>query len=84
MEFKLLSPASSDEAYPTIKRLNSSYNPLDTFALPRGDDKQYRQQYGDMYFLRLAMLKPAVEQLAAEAWGEMEVLSTLHVDIDLF
>ena len=26
-----------------------------------------------MYFLRLAKLKPAVEELAEEAWGDMEV-----------
>ena len=26
-----------------------------------------------MYFLRLVKLKPAVEELAEEAWGDMEV-----------
>ena len=26
-----------------------------------------------MYFLRLAKLKPAVEELAEDAWGDLEV-----------
>jgi len=41
--------------------------------LAKGDQKHYQQQYGDMYFLRLAKLKPAVEELAAEAWAGLEV-----------
>lgn len=33
-------------------------------------DKQrsYQQQYGDMYFLRLTKIKPAIDKVAAEAW----------------
>jgi DNA polymerase delta subunit 2 len=38
-----------------------------------GGDRHYQQQYGDMYFLRLAKLKPAVEQVAAEAWDGFSV-----------
>jgi DNA polymerase delta subunit 2 len=38
-----------------------------------GSDRHYQQQYGDMYFLRLAKLKPAVEQVAAEAWDGFSV-----------
>ncbi|MCJ1453376.1 hypothetical protein MMC28_003723 [Mycoblastus sanguinarius] len=68
----LLKPPS-DEEYPTIERLPSSYNPLHSFTLAKGDQKHYQQQYGDMYFLRLAMLKPAVEEIAAETWGDMEI-----------
>jgi len=29
-----------------------------------------------MYFLRLAMLKPAVEEIAEDTWGDFEVFST--------
>lgn len=31
------------------------------------------QQFGDMYFLRLAKLKPVVEAIAADAWEEFEI-----------
>lgn len=48
--------------------------PLRNFDLARGEDKHYQQQYGDMYFLRLAKLKPAVEQIASEAWEGYQVL----------
>lgn len=33
-----------------------------------GDNRQYKQQFGDLYFLRLAKLKPAVVKVAVEAW----------------
>jgi len=29
-----------------------------------------------MYFLRLAKLKPAVEEIATDTWGEFEVFGT--------
>ena len=64
---------TSEEEYPVIERIPSLYNPLHSFDLAKGDQKHYQQQYGDMYFLRLAKLKPAVEELAEEAWGDMEV-----------
>ena len=59
--------------YPIIERQPSYYNPLQTFYLAKGDQKHYQQQYGDMYFLRLAKLKPVVEEIAAEAWGDLTV-----------
>lgn len=68
-ENALLQPPS-DEEYPTIERHPSIYHPLQTFVLSKGDQKHYQQQYGDMYFLRLAKLKPAVEEIAAEAWSK--------------
>lgn len=81
---KLLRPSFSsllilprDEAYPSIERHPSRYNPLHSFELAKGDQKHYQQQYGDMYFLRLAMLKPAVEEIAAEAWDGNEVHSAM-------
>ena len=48
--------------------------PHRTFDLAKGEDKGYKQQYGDMYFLRLAKLKPAVEKIADEAWEGYQVL----------
>ena len=59
--------------FPHITRLQSVYNPLHTFDLAKGEQKHYTQQYADMYFLRLAMLKPTVEKIAAEAWGGFKV-----------
>jgi hypothetical protein len=54
-------------------RTPSSYNPLNTFILPKGDEKHYAQQFADMYFLRLAMLKPDIEKIALDAWKDFEV-----------
>lgn len=63
----------SDTQYPTLIRTPSSYNPLTTFTLPKGENRHYQQQYADMYFARLAQLKPAVEQIAADAWSDFEI-----------
>ncbi|KAJ5096085.1 hypothetical protein NUU61_005441 [Penicillium alfredii] len=63
---------SNEEPEP-VYRVPSHYNPLHTFRLPAGQGKHYQQQYGDMYFLRLAKLKPAVEQVAAEAWDGFNI-----------
>ncbi|KAL8800619.1 MAG: hypothetical protein Q9200_007193 [Gallowayella weberi] len=64
---------SGDEEYLVLDRQPSYYNPLDTFVLDKGDQKHYQQQYGDMYFLRLAKLKPAVEAIADEEWKDFEI-----------
>lgn len=61
----------ANRTYPQIERQPSSYKPYDTFYLK--GEKQYRQQFGDMYFLRLAKLKPAVEAVASEAWDEVTI-----------
>ncbi|KAE8394630.1 DNA polymerase delta subunit 2 [Aspergillus alliaceus] len=66
-EYQFLRPPS-DEDYAPIYRGPSTYNPLHTFQLPSGQERHYQQQYGDMYFLRLAKLKPAVEEIAVETW----------------
>ncbi|OJJ83879.1 DNA-directed DNA polymerase delta subunit POL31 [Aspergillus glaucus CBS 516.65] len=63
----------SDEEYAPAYRNPSHYNPLHTFKLPSGQEKHYKQQYGDMYFLRLARLKPATEQVAAETWDGFSI-----------
>jgi len=54
------------EAQEVYERRQSSYKPLSTFHLAK--DRPYQQQFGDMYFLRLTKIKPAVEQIAAEAF----------------
>ena len=63
----------SDQEYSIQTRANASYYALRSFELAKGDQKHYQQQFGDMYFLRLAKLKPAVEAVAAEAWDGYEV-----------
>ena len=57
-----------------LERQPSYYNPLDRFKLAKGEQKHYQQQYVDIYFLRLAQLKPAVEAIADEEWKNFEVL----------
>lgn len=44
-----------------------------TFRLARGETKHYMQQYADIYFLRLSLLKAPVEKLAAEEWEDFEI-----------
>ncbi|KAI1074149.1 DNA polymerase alpha/epsilon subunit B-domain-containing protein [Whalleya microplaca] len=51
-----------------LERIDSSYKPLHSFRLDK--EKSYKQQYADMYFLRLTKIKPTVEQLASEAWDD--------------
>ncbi|CAM1508378.1 Fc.00g052260.m01.CDS01 [Cosmosporella sp. VM-42] len=58
--------APSDAAHLVPSRSPSSYKPLHSFELEK--QKSYKQQYGDMYFLRLTKIKPAVEEVAAAAW----------------
>jgi hypothetical protein len=69
---------SSETGYEPQYRVSSVYNPLHTFALPKADQRRYQQQYGDMYFLRLAKLKPEVEKVAGEAWDGFSVSIFLH------
>jgi DNA polymerase delta subunit 2 len=57
---------NSDDKFTALARQPSSYKPFETYALEK--EKHYQQQFGDMYFLRLAKLKPAVELIASEAW----------------
>lgn len=54
-------------------RTQSTYTPLPTYQLPKGEHRHYQQQYADMYFARLAQLKPAVEQIAAEPFNSIEI-----------
>ncbi|KAI9668283.1 MAG: hypothetical protein M1821_001103 [Bathelium mastoideum] len=68
----LLQPPSNDD-FPILERTPSSYNPLHTYDLAKGDDKHYQQQYADMYFTRLAVLRKPVEKVALEAWEGFEL-----------
>ena len=61
-----------------LERQRSQLNPLHSFKLAKGEQKHYQQQYGDMYFLRLAKLKPAVDEIAADAWGNAEVANASY------
>lgn len=59
--------------FTSSERVSSTYNPLQTFLLPKGEERRYQHQFADMYFLRLAEIKPVVEQIAQEAWEDFEV-----------
>lgn len=65
--------ACREEEFTTLDRTASTYTPLRTYHLPKGEKKHYQQQYADMYFARLAVLKPALEEVASEAWEGFEV-----------
>ncbi|MCJ1247441.1 hypothetical protein MMC30_004655 [Trapelia coarctata] len=77
----LLEPPGGAE-YASFERLASHYNPLHTYDLAKGDQKHYQQQYADIYFLRLAMLKPAVEEAAREAWEDFQVAGEVVHPVD--
>lgn len=68
-----MSNKHSDDAPGAPSRSESHYNPLHTFELPKGTEKNYAHQFADMYFLRLAQLKKAVMQKAHEAWDGFEL-----------
>ena len=70
---EFLQKVKKDEKPPQLNRSSSSYNPLYSYRLPHGDNKIYAQQYGDMYFLRLAKLKPIVEAVASNEWDDFEI-----------
>lgn len=70
---ELLTKPVKDQSFSPLHRASSSYNPLQSYRLPHGENKTYMQQYGDMYFLRLAKLKPVVEAIASEQWDDFEM-----------
>ena len=63
---KLTETLTSDSSHPAQSRPASEYKPLHTYDLDKA--RSYKQQYGDMYFLRLTKIKPAVEEAASAAW----------------
>ncbi|KAH8652423.1 DNA polymerase alpha/epsilon subunit B-domain-containing protein [Xylariales sp. PMI_506] len=64
----MLRKPSGKEQEEKLTRTASTYQPLHTYRLDK--EKSYKQQYADMYFLRLTKIKPAVDKIAAEAWSE--------------
>ncbi|KAL6849553.1 DNA polymerase delta small subunit Cdc1 [Amphichorda felina] len=56
----------SDSPHIFQSRPVSDYKPLHTYELDKA--RSYQQQYGDMYFLRLTKIRPAVEEVAAASW----------------
>ncbi|GAP84194.1 putative DNA polymerase delta subunit 2 [Rosellinia necatrix] len=54
-----------------LERIASAYQSLHSFQLDK--EKSYKQQFADMYFLRLTKIKPAADQKALEAWGDLVV-----------
>ncbi|KAI9718322.1 MAG: hypothetical protein M1828_006724 [Chrysothrix sp. TS-e1954] len=64
-------PSDKDEEQQATGRTASSYQVLHDFELAKAEG--YQQQYGDMYFLRLARLKPAIEKLAIDEWEGKEI-----------
>jgi DNA polymerase delta subunit 2 len=70
---ELLTKPTNDDSPAQLNRISSSYNPLYSYRLPFGEHKTYMQQFGDMYFLRLAKLKPVVEAIATDEWDNFEI-----------
>ncbi|ERT02050.1 DNA polymerase delta subunit 2 [Sporothrix schenckii 1099-18] len=59
---------------PLPERTQTAYHPLHRFHLE--NSRQYQQQFADMYFLRLAKIKPAVDKVATEAFSDVVVGGT--------
>ncbi|KAK4155453.1 DNA polymerase alpha/epsilon subunit B-domain-containing protein [Chaetomidium leptoderma] len=70
----------SGEALDLLERSESNYTPLHSFALPK--DRQYQQQFADIYFLRLTKIKPAVEAVASAAWAETILAGETATKVD--
>ncbi|MBE7180194.1 MAG: hypothetical protein INR71_03130, partial [Terriglobus roseus] len=64
---------SADNDFTSPTRLQSTYKPLSTFVLPADESRSYQHQFADMYFLRLAELKPAIETVAAAAFASHSI-----------
>lgn len=56
-------------------RVQSTHEASTRFTVPT---RTYQQQYSDMYYMRLAKLKPVVMALAQEAWEDFEVRWLVH------
>ncbi|EFX03435.1 DNA polymerase delta subunit [Grosmannia clavigera kw1407] len=69
-----------DDSNDLPDRSQSAYRSLQRFRL--ASDRPYQQQFGDMYFLRLAKIKPAVEKVAVEAFGDVIVAGEPPKQVD--
>lgn len=56
------------------ERGQTAYHPLHRFDLQ--NSRQYQQQFADMYFLRLAKIKPAVDAVALDVFDDVVVGGT--------
>lgn len=61
---------SPERIYSPLERVQTDHVADPRFIVK---ERTYQQQFSDMYFLRLAKLKPAVEEAAMEAWDDTEV-----------
>lgn len=61
-------PRREKESGAALERTASTYKPLHAFRL--APERSYKQQYADMYFLRLTKIKPAVDRLAEAEWED--------------
>ncbi|ETN38580.1 uncharacterized protein HMPREF1541_06617 [Cyphellophora europaea CBS 101466] len=69
----LLRPSNKDDKFQERSRIPSAYNPMYSYRVGREDTKQYHQQFADIYFLRLAKLKPIVEKIGKADWEDFEI-----------
>ncbi|KAF4555351.1 DNA polymerase delta small subunit-like protein [Elsinoe fawcettii] len=76
----LLQPPTSTPP-PIPQRNPSLYLPLTTFSLPT-TTRTYTQQFSDLYFSRLALLKPPTSTLASSAWSTFRLGSTQAQRVD--
>ena len=60
------------DSFPILTRPEVSYSdlPLQKEALTV-HERNYNRQYGDIYFLRLAMLKTHIQEVAKELWSDV-------------
>ncbi|KAG5290101.1 DNA polymerase delta small subunit [Histoplasma ohiense] len=79
---QFLRPPGDDEEFAPVYRQPSAYSPLATFVLPRGEMRHYQQQYADIYFLRLARLKPTVAEIAVAAWEGFNIAGEYAKRVD--
>lgn len=72
-DMQLLRPLQQSDKFEERTRAPSAYNPLYSYRLERGETRQYQQQFADIYFLRLAKLKPVIEKIAQAEWDDFEI-----------
>lgn len=71
---------TTTDNHDAVFRQLSVYHPLTSFELPPGSSRSYRQQFADIYFLRLAALKPVAAAAASTAWDGF-IVSTSDTSI---
>ncbi|KAK4546212.1 hypothetical protein LTR36_002349 [Oleoguttula mirabilis] len=69
----LLETPDMSTPHAVLDRTPSAYTPHPTYRLPPGSARHYQNQYADMYFARLAQLKPATLAIAADAFDTFSI-----------